>query len=380
MSPFDLQQVAQMDMMRGAGQGANIPQFPQGALSGFMQVGNQMRMEDAASRQKEADLLSLAQKMEMMDEYRRNAGWRDAERQAGIAGANAKTATVGRRSEADTGLAELKLSQDTALSPSTVQAGIAKNEAAMTDAQAGRLETLSDMLDTTFDPNSAGAVGEYSARLDELGVPKEHALRRLEKAPSPEAFKQGYTAMRSSLENSLKQRRALSKTGLEKGADFDRAVTTTGIETASREQIAAGNNAATIEASQNRKSNEQLKLEGDLVKLLQAARTETDPDKRRAILQEADLVTRTIQAIGAARAPVTPMIQAPGITYSLPENRAGGIPGLDLGGGASPSQAPASKITAPAGRVVIFKDGVPVGHIPEGQAQAAEKQGYQVQR
>jgi len=186
--------------------------------------------------------------------------------------------------------------------------------------------------------------------------------------------------MRSSLENSLKQRRALSKTGLEKGADFDRAVTTTGMETASREKIAAGNNAATIEASQNRKSNEQLKLEGDLVKLLQAARTETDPDKRRALLQEADLVTRTIQAIGAARAPVTPMIQAPGITYSLPENRAGGIPGLDLGGGASPSQAPASKITAPAGRVVIFKDGVPVGHIPEGQAQAAEKQGYQVQR
>lgn len=41
---------------------------------------------------------------------------------------------------------------------------------------------------------------------------------------------------------------------------------------------------------------------------------------------------------------------------------------------AQPAKAPA--IAAPAGRVVIYKDGKPVGSVPQAQAEAAKKQGY----
>lgn len=46
----------------------------------------------------------------------------------------------------------------------------------------------------------------------------------------------------------------------------------------------------------------------------------------------------------------------------------------------SPQKAPAAPaIKAPAGRVVIYKDGKPVGSVPESQAELAKQQGYTLQ-
>lgn len=56
----------------------------------------------------------------------------------------------------------------------------------------------------------------------------------------------------------------------------------------------------------------------------------------------------------------------------------GPLPGQQPAG--QPKQAPAGPaIKAPAGRVVIYKDGKPVGSVPEAQAEAAKQQGYTLQ-
>jgi hypothetical protein len=210
-------------MMQGT-QMPQMPQMPMGVSSGFNRYHQIRQANEMQNLQKQASLMSLAMQMEKMKEYGANAGWRDAERQAGIARAGADTATIGRIKENAASEGELKNLRTRGTMDTDIEATNATNRAKVTDAQAQQMELFADMLDSSFDADNPGAVAQYSEILNQMKVPPNSPLRRLEQAQTPEQFKQGYKAMRTSLENNLKQRRALSKVGLEKGADYDRTM------------------------------------------------------------------------------------------------------------------------------------------------------------
>lgn len=323
-NPFDTGGIPSIPSLT---QGFPMPQMPQAPLSGrsgFMREAQIEQALRAQKRQEQMDLLSLQAQMEKMKEYQANAGWREAMRRAGISESDATTSTIGRRREAETADLETKATRGREMLPSDIEAARASNAAKITESQAAQMEMFADMLDSTFDPSSPMAVAQYKQILDDSRVPPNNPLRRLEQAPTPEAFKQGYQAMRSSLENNLKQRRSLSKTGLEKGADYDRAVSVAGMDNASRERIAAGNQAAARDAAEARTSKAVTKLEGDLVQLRQKRRASTDPAEQKRLDQEINEVRQDLFALGAIRAPLTPVIGPDGqLTYPGVDARVG---------------------------------------------------------
>jgi hypothetical protein len=258
--------------------------------------------------------------MQMMEEYGKNADWRQAAREAGVATEQATASTVGRAKEAQTSAEESKA----ALAKGTLQGDIAaknaKSRSEVTQSAYDQLQTATDILDATFNPSSPMALADYSKKLDEAGIPKDHPMRRLEQARTPEEFQAGYGAMRSAIQNNLAQRRKMEAQAAMDKAHMDR----TKAEIDGRLEVARIQAKAHVEAAGQRKTAQQAKLESDLVELLQKARAETDPTKQAAIMKEANMVTMILQSIKAAGAPMYPQI--PGIEYGAP-NRVPGIQG-----------------------------------------------------
>jgi len=285
-------------------QGAGLPQFPQGAQAGFMQVGNQQRMEAAQQLQRQANLAALAQQMAQMEEYQRNAEWRDMERQAGIEGARAKKDTAYAGAQADLGTKELALRKGKATEAGDVGATNAVNQTKMSDARLKQMENLADELQTIeLDPMSGPS--QVSDILDAHGVRKDHPLRqKLMSVQSPEEFKQRISQLGTALRDNVGQQRRMGEIGTKEGAAWDRNQA----DNATRERIANIQAQAHVAAAENRGQKDQATLQAEFVKARRAWSAETDPKRKAELKAVAEGLWNDLQAyrIAGAAPSITP--------------------------------------------------------------------------
>jgi len=313
-NPFEMGGVNPVSMPNMP-QGAGLPQFPQGAQAGFMQVGNQQRMEAAQELQRQANLATLAQQMAQMEEYKNNAQWREMERQAGMEGARAKKDTAYKGAQADLGMKELGLRKGMATEASEVGAANAGNQVKMSDAQLKKMENLADELATLeLDPMSGPA--QINDVFDNHGIRKDHPLRqKLMSVQSPEELKQRVSQLGTALRDNVGQQRRMGEIGVKEGAAWDRNQA----DNATRERIAAMQAANQRDLLGQRNTKDSLKLEADLVKALREAQSTNDPQVKAVKMAEAQQLFQMLQMIRSAGAPTQILPGAEGIERVRPQ-------------------------------------------------------------
>jgi len=184
------------------------------------------------------------------DEFGLNAPVRAVSREAEMAKARAERDTIEKLKAADLAIKEQSARKGAATEESDIEAAISGNRTKVDkdkfDQMERDVESAFRELDSFDGPD---AMAKFEAWADKKGMPKNHPMRQqLGSATSGSDLKARIASARSKIVNNITMQREMIKQQEGKDADLARARE----EMASRERVAAGNNAATIKAASMR--------------------------------------------------------------------------------------------------------------------------------